>query len=132
MNKFDIYIWIDGINFDPDRFQAGIAANLGGEVRSRKRVEGQRIAEAGKYWRSEVLSPAEDCVEEELLKLILKFKAEIQRAKSLGADRVFAEIVGYMKDVDHLRGFYISKELSRLLSELDMDLDIDIVRMLKT
>lgn len=131
MNKFEIYLWIDGDRFDANRFNSAIAKDLAGKVRPYKRVMGREVGKAGMYWKSKIISPAEDCVEEKLLALLLKFKSEISRAKEFGADRIFAQIAAYMGDIDHLRGYYLSKEILRVLVELDMELDIDIVRQLK-
>lgn len=130
MNKFQVYLWIEGASFDAEQFNSSIAKNLAGEVKSRKHGGDPGDAEAARYWKSEVISPAENRVEEELLALLIIYKAEIRRAENLGADRVFAQIVGYMEDIEHLRGYYLSKDILHMLSELNMELDIDIVPIL--
>lgn len=127
---FRIYIWMDGQKFDADNFQSCLGASLKGSVEVRKRMNNGVVEQYGKYWSSEVQEIAFDRPEEEVTKLLRRYEFEIRRAKASNATRIVAEIVAEYDTVDDVRGFYFSTELIRLLAELGVSIDIDIVRRL--
>lgn len=129
MNKFSIYIYIDGPSFDSHLFNDSLSKGLSGHVHPIHRMVNGSKKVIGKFWKSKILHPSADAVEADLVGLIRAYRASILHAKSMGAERIYAEIVCHMKNLESLHGYFISKELITLLSELGMELDIDVVPM---
>lgn len=130
MNKFSIYIYIDGRSFDSQLFNANLSKELTGDVHPIHRIVNGSKKVIGMYWKSKILHPSADAVETDLIGLIRSYRASILDAKSLGAERIYAEIVCHMKNLESLHGYFISRKLITLLSELGMELDIDVVHMI--
>ena len=105
-----MYFWIDGERFDPDDFQSGLAADLRGTVESRKRIVDGRAERYGRYWKSEVLTPTASEPEEELARLLSRYRAELVRARAMNGTRVMAEIVSECGSPEDVGGFYFSAD----------------------
>jgi hypothetical protein len=123
-----VYFWIDGEGFDPDDFQSGLAVDLRGTVESRKRMVDGRVERYGRNWKSEVRTPVSDEPEEELVRLLSRYGAELVRARAKNATRIMAEIVSEYGSLEDIGGFYFSAETIRLLAEFGVSVDIDVVR----
>jgi hypothetical protein len=125
---FRIYIWIDGVDFDPDKFQNTLDEALKGTVALRKRIRDGIVENSGKYWKSEVLEVTSGHPEEKLNDLLIRFKSELLSIKNTQSARIVVELVAEYDDPSLVRGFFFSEQTIQLLAEVGAALDIDVVR----
>lgn len=119
---FEIYLWADGKKFDAASFRNSILSPFKGTVESRKRsAKGVET-----FWKSEVRKSIGKNPDAELFKLLTAHKSDLLRARTKGANRIFAEIVAEWNNLNEVGGFYFSAKIIRLLSEIGASVDIDI------
>lgn len=119
---YEVYLWADGRKFDVVSFKNALPSSLRGTAELRKRAaNGVR-----EYWKSEVKKNISNNPEAELLRLLVKYKSALLRARKRGANRVSAEIVVGWQSLEEISGFYFSDKMIRLLSEIGASVDIDI------
>jgi hypothetical protein len=128
---FTVYLWIDGPDFDPDRFQRELPESLRGVVESRKRMHNGKVEAAGKYWKSVSRKVSDEDPIEGLSDCLQQYRDSLLNARKQGATRVVAEIVAQFGSLDEARGLYLSDEAIQLLAECRTSLDVDVVRRLQ-
>lgn len=126
MSKVEIYIYIDGREFDPAKFDASLPLVLSGEVRPIFRMSKGVKKTVGKYWRSKIRSVAESKVEAALLLVIKQYESHLRRAKATGANRIFANIVSRSAKPPRLSGLHFSRELLQALVRVGAEVDLSL------
>jgi hypothetical protein len=121
-----VYLWIDGSNFDPDEFHRTVGSKLGGSVVSTKRMRDGSVQPGPKFWRSRVVPVVSQDPENQLHELLVQMKPELTNLKNVSGMRLGAEVVEEVDEMDALRGFFFPRETIELLAEMGLGLDIDI------
>lgn len=119
-----IYVWIDGEEFSPHRFEEESRIDLGGQVCSRKRIENGSEVEGPAYWRSKILEVDLDSFDQkfqELIGALIVLKNSIPSSA-----RVVAQVSSEFRNNEDVVGYYLSPTLVSALAELGAALDIDI------
>lgn len=129
--KSRVYVWVDGVCFDPDLFNSSLSIELQGTTLSRKKIINGKVESVGRYWKSEVVKVVSDYPEDSLAELLFKLKDELLKIRHLSKIRIVAELVVEYEETDPPRGFFFQKEVIQLLAEIGAHLDIDVVRAVK-
>ncbi len=124
--KYQVYIWVDGNNFDPDRFNKSLDADNQGLVLYRKRVENGEVEKYGQYWKSNDVDVHVDRPEESLENLLRLLRIDLLKIKDIPSIRIVAEFVVIYNTNDSTRGFFFSPTTIQLLDEIGAGLDLDI------
>lgn len=126
MNRFEVYIHIDGPKFDPERFRSSLPRGLSGHTRPVFRMNRGVKGVVGSYWHSRKLGVAESKVGAALAAMIKRYEPHLARAKRMGANRVSAVVASLRGDPALLSGFHFPPDALRMLAKSGADLDISL------
>lgn len=131
MNSLELYLHFDGKRFEASAYDSELPSNLRGHVRPTYRIVANRKTIVGYYWNSKsVLLDGPD-IGKAAIPLLRKYARAIARAKTVGAQNIYAQVVCHMKDLEMLQGYHVSRSLASALLKAGVDLDIDVSRQLR-
>ena len=119
MNRYGVELYIDGKTFDPARFNEGLPSIPPGGNPPIHRMDGNVKRGVGRYWHSPVRQGERDSVPDAGESLVNAYRAYLLRARSDGAERIYASIFG---PAFH-PGFRFSKNVASLLQSVGASID---------
>jgi hypothetical protein len=122
--QIKFYIRVEGDAADVESFGEGIAMEIGGQVRSRKKMTKNGVVTGATYWRSDEVESSLQT----LSKDIESFLAKLTTVDFVGR-RVLPEaqvVVTYLPGESPV-GFFLDAGLVKVLAKLGASLDIDVV-----
>lgn len=125
--KAEFYLWIDGLDFDPEYFDFNLRTDLRGQVLARKRIIDGKVFSDSYYWRSKSVPLKLENIDLELPYFMAKYEKSVTNLKKERI-RIFLEIVVAYSEGEDVNGFFLSAETITLISRMGANLDLDIVR----
>lgn len=120
MNLF--YVWIDGKDFNAEEFHDVLDENDLGSVACRKKMSGDEVIKAEKYWKSEEIYFSSSENDAKLLNHVKKLESILLKASDL---RIVAQVVMRYCDQENITGYFFSNLFINELSKYNISLDID-------
>ena len=125
--RFEIYIRVEGQNFDPAIFDSSLPAGLRGTVIERKNLRNDRHGVMRLLWKSPH-KMASSFPENDLISLLDEFRDDLLNQRATNPKiNITAQLVLRYSANDDPPGYYFSKDLIKRLAELEGDLDIDAI-----